>query len=63
MAVSAKYYKKQINSESYCVSCGSAGKESACNTGDLGSNPGLGRTPGEGRSYPFQYSGLENSID
>ena len=38
--------------------CGSAGKESACNGGDLGSIPGLGRSPGEGKGYPFQYSGL-----
>ena len=43
--------------------CGSVGKESACNGGDLGSIPGLGRSPGEGKSYPFQYSGLENSMD
>ena len=43
--------------------CGSAGKESACNAGDLGSIPGLGRSPREGRSYPAQYSGLENSMD
>ena len=43
--------------------CGSAGKESACNVGDLGSIPGLGRSPGEGNSYPLQYSGLENSMD
>ena len=43
--------------------CGSAGKESACNAGDLGSIPGLGRSPGEGKGYPFQYSGLENSMD
>ena len=43
--------------------CGSAGKESACNVGDLGSVPGLGRFPGEGNDYPFQYSGLENSMD
>ena len=43
--------------------CGSAGKESACNVGDLGSIPGLGRSPGEGKGYPFQYSGLENSKD
>ena len=43
--------------------CGSAGKESACNAGDLGSSPGLGRFPGEGNSYPLQYSGLENSMD
>ena len=37
------------------------GKESACNVGDLGSIPGLGRSPREGNSYPLQYSGLENS--
>ena len=42
---------------------GSAGKESACNAGDLGSIPGLGRYPGEGKGYPLQYSGLENSRD
>ena len=38
----------------------SAGKESTCNVGDLGSIPGLGRSPGEENSYPFRYSGLEN---
>ena len=43
--------------------CGSAGKESACSAGDLGSIPGLGRSPGEGKGYPLQYSGLENSLD
>ena len=43
--------------------CGSAGKESTCNAGDLGLIPGLGRSPGEGKGYPLQYSGLENSID
>ena len=42
---------------------GSAGKESACNVGDLGSIPGLGRYPGEGKGYPLQYSGLENSMN
>ena len=42
--------------------CGSAGKESDCNAGDLGSKPGLGRSPGEGKGYPLQYSGLENSM-
>ena len=42
---------------------GSAGKESACNAGDLGSIPGLGRCPGEGKCYPLQYPGLENSMD
>ena len=43
--------------------CGSAGKESAHNAGDLGSIPGLGRSPGEGKGHPLQYSGLENSMD
>ena len=43
--------------------CGSAGKESACNVGDLGLIPGLGRSPEEGKGYPLQYSGLENSMD
>ena len=43
--------------------CGSADKESACNAGDLGSIPGLGRSPGLGNDYPLQYSGLENSMD
>ena len=42
---------------------GSAGKEPSCNEGDLGSNTGLGRSPGEGNGYPLQYSGLENSMD
>ena len=45
------------------VSCGSAGKDSTCNAGDLGLTPGLGRSPGEGKGYPLQYSGLENSMD
>ena len=43
--------------------CGSAGKESACNAGDLGSVPGLVRSPREGEGHPLQYSGLENSMD
>ena len=43
--------------------CGSTGKESACNAGDLGLTPGLGRFLGEGTSYPLQYCGLENSMD
>ena len=42
---------------------GSAGKESSCNAGDLGSIPGLGRSPGGGNDYPLQYSGLENFMD
>ena len=59
------------NAQSFCHTAiiflsfpgGSAGKESACNEGDLGSIPGLGRSPGDGKGYPFQYSGLENSMD
>ena len=44
--------------------CGSAGKKKfACDAGDLGSIPGLGRYPGEGKGYPFQYSVIENSMD
>ena len=42
---------------------GSVGKESACNAGDPGSIPVLGRSPGEGNGYAFQYSCLENSMD
>ena len=41
----------------------SAGKDSACNAGDLGLIPGLGRSPGAGKGYPLQYLGLENSVD
>ena len=41
----------------------SAGKESACNAGDLGLIRGLGRSPGEWKGYPLQNSGLENSMD
>ena len=49
----------------YCQSFpgSSAGKESACNAGELVSIPRLGRSPGEGKSYPLPYSGLENSMD
>ena len=57
---------KSINSlalSPLCFPCGSAGKESACSAGDLGSIPGLGRSPGEGNCYSLQYSGLENSMD
>ena len=42
--------------------CGLAGRESACNVGDLGSIPELGRSPGEGKGYPLQCSGLEKSL-
>ena len=41
----------------------SVGKDSTCNAGDLGLIPGLGRSPGEGKGYPLQYSGLETSMD
>ena len=43
--------------------CGSSGEEPARSAGDLRLIPGLGRSPGEGKSYPLQYSGLENSMD
>ena len=43
--------------------CGSGGKESACNVGDLGLTPGFGRSPGEGKGCPLQYSCLHNSMD
>ena len=46
-----------------CFSCGSAGKESTCSVGDLGSIPGLRRSPGEGEGYLLQCSGLENPMD
>ena len=42
---------------------GSTGKDSACNVGDLGLIPGLGRSPGEEKSYRLQYSGLKNSME
>ena len=61
------YFTRMVFTTSFYLSrgfpVGSAGKESACNAGDLGSIPGLGRCPGEGNGYPFQYSGLENSVD
>ena len=53
-----KYYSLQLG-----FPCGSAGKESAYNEGDLGSVPGLGRYLGEGKGFPLQYSTLENSMD
>jgi len=43
--------------------CGLAAKESACNVRDLGSIPGLGGSPGKGKGYTFQYSGLENCMN
>ena len=47
----------------YGFPCGSAGKESTCGVGDLGLIPGSGRSPGEGKGYPLQYSGVENPMD
>ena len=58
--------KSEKAAEPECVADfpgGSDGKESVCNAEDLGSVPGLGRSPGEGKGYPLQYSGLENSTD
>ena len=54
---------KATCSSSLGLPCGSAVKESACSVGDLGSIPGLGRSSGEEKGYPLQYSGLENSVD
>ena len=45
------------------MNCGLAGKDSICNAGDLDSIPELARSPGEGKGYPLQYSGLENWMD
>ena len=58
MAEDQQYSEQEIE-----LYCGSAGKESACNVGDLGLIPGLRRSPGEGNDYLLQYSGLENSMD
>ena len=59
--ISKKFYS--LLSLALYFPCGSAGKESARNVEDLGSIPGLQRSPGEGEGYPLQYSGLENSMD
>ena len=54
----------RMNHDTAKKSCSSSvGKESTCNAGDPGSIPGLGRSTGEGRGYPLQYSGLEDSMD
>ena len=66
---SAVFFKKKIYWGVVDLQCcnhfpgGSVGEESTCNVGDLGSIPGLGSSPGEGKGYPLQYSGLENSMD
>ena len=51
------------HSASWGFPCDLAGKESTCSVGDLGSILGLGRSPGERKGYPLQYSGLENSMN
>ena len=51
------------NNSIFLFPCGSSGKESACNVGDLGLIRGLGRSARVGKVYPLQYSGLENSMD
>ena len=58
---STSYFYNDLFSEGF--PCGSTGKEFTCNEGDLGSIPGLGRSPGEGKGYPLQCSSLENSMD
>ena len=60
-AISNSFLKGEINFMGFPGS--SEGKESACNVGDLGSILGLGRSPGEGKGYLLQYSGMENSMD
>ena len=59
------YYSHYIYEYTYSwqFSCGSAGEESAFKEGDLGLIPGMGRSPGERKGYPLQYSGLKNSMD
>ena len=56
---------QNLKAESYLLFRGnfSVGKESACNAGDPGSNPVSERSPGEGKGYPLQCSGLKNSLD
>ena len=60
--VGAKIQSPLIN-QLYDFPDSSVGKESACNAGDLGSIPGLGKSPREEKGNPLQYSGLENSMD
>ena len=55
--------KKKKKNQNMGFLGGSAGKEPTCNMVDLDWIPGLGRSPGEGKGYPLQYSGLKNSMD
>ena len=61
IALAGRAFRKCVKSWSFPG--GSDGKESNCSEGDLGSIPGLGRSPGEGKGYPLHYSGLGNSMD
>ena len=63
MSLKVILFPKHVIVEPYTFPCGSAGKESACNVGDLGLIPGLGGSPGEEKGYPLQYFGLENSMN
>ena len=56
-------YTINISGNYWVFRCGSAGKESTCNEEDLSLIPGLGRSPEEGKGYPLEYSGPENSMD
>ena len=60
---SRRFHRRRNRLPTPVFPCGSAGKESACNAGDMGLIPGLGRCPGEGKGYPHQYYGLENSTN
>ena len=55
----ARWAQALVWVQGFCLPGGPAGKESPCNVGDLGSIPGLGRSPGEGQGYPVQYPGGE----
>ena len=66
LTITSEVFKLSMCWEMYIVYsflCGSAGKESTCNAGDLGLIPGLRRSTGKGKGYPLHYSGLKNSMD